>query len=387
MTRHSVQEYAASVRQRYRVGNREVKKRILDEFCETTGMHRKAAIRLLNRAERPKALKHGRPRRYGPEVLEALALAWEVGDRMCGKLLAPVMADLLDALERHEEIVLAPALRQSLLAMSPATIDRLLQRYRRPGLRQPRARKPHAAALRAQVPIRTWSEWKQVPVGSVQADLVLHCGESLEGFHLTTLCMVDVATGWTELQPVWGFAQEKVVAALHIVSRRLPFKLQALHTDNGHEFLNNKLLGWCRREGIRLSRGRSYRKNDQAYVEQRNWQTVRRLVGYDRFSTAEAQNLLQQLYSCLRLQLNFFRPVRKLIAKERHGARVVKRYDQPRTAYQRLLASGALSEQEAAVLASAYLKINPALVRRRIEQLQRALWRLGQQERKVANVG
>lgn len=389
MTGQSVQEYAASVRARYQAGNRLSKKRILDEFCATTRMHRKAAIRLLNREERPQASKkrRGRPRKDGPEVVAALVQVWEAGDRMSGKLLAAVMAEMLDALERHGELQVPAEVRQRLIEMSPATIDRRLQRYRHPSLRQPMVRHPGTTGLKAEVPIRTWSEWKGVSPGSVQADLVLHCGESTEGFYLATLCVIDIATGWTELQPVWGKTQEETIASLHMVWRRLPFKLLTLHTDNGGEFLNYKLYNWCRRQKVGLTRGRGYRKNDQAWVEQKNWQTVRRVVGYDRLSSKEAQTVLSQLYACLRLQ-NFFRPVRKLVGKERQGAKSVKHYDEPRTPYQRLLTAGCLEDSLKVDLEKTYLAINPAQLRRRIGELQRKLWRLGQQERiTVVNVG
>jgi Integrase core domain len=306
---------------------------------------------------------------------------------MSGKLLAAVMPELVGALERHGELQVPLEVRQRLCEMSPATIDRRLQHYRHPGLRHPVLRRAHTTGLKAEVPIRTWSEWKGASAGSLQADLVLHCGESTEGFYLATLCVIDVATGWTELQPVWGKTQEETIASLHMVSRRLPFKLQSLHTDNGSEFINHKLLAWCRREKVQLTRGRGYRKNDQAWVEQKNWQAVRRLVGYDRLSSKEALAALQQLYACLRLQ-NFFRPVRKLVGKQRQGARTAKFYDAPRTPYQRLLASGCLEEAIKLELERTYQAINPAQLRQRIGELQRRLWRLGQQERTlVANVG
>src|SRR3989337_1882368 len=129
--------------------------------------------------------------------------------------------------------------------MSASTIDRRLARYRRVGRRQPKVKRPNSTGLKAEVPIRTWSEWKDVPVGSVQADLVLHCGETTEGFYLSTLCVIDVATGWTELQPVWGMSQSEVIASLHMTCHRLPFRLRELHSDNGSEFVNRKLLAWC----------------------------------------------------------------------------------------------------------------------------------------------
>ena len=216
-----------------------------------------------------------------------------------------------------------------------------------------------------------------MPPGSLQADLVLHCGDSTEGFFLTTLCAVDVASGWTELQAVWGLGKQRVRTAMHLVRQCLPFPLKSLHTDNGSEFINHVLVPWCLREKITLTRGRGYRKNDQAYVEQRNWLSVRRQVGYQRYSCRAAFEALHQLYPLLRLQLNFFRPVRKLVGKERIGARVIKRYDEPLTPYQRLLASGTLSEASRAQLERQYLATNPAELQRRIDRLLRQLWHLG----------
>jgi len=389
MTRLTVHEYAAGLRPRYRTATKGVKKRILDEFCQTTGMHRKAAIRLLGRATRPAPLRRGRPRRYGPEVTQALVKLWEVGDRMCGKLLAAVMPDLLDALERHGELKVSPEVRELLLAVSPSTIDRLLRKQRLPRLRQPRRQSPATTTLKSQIPIRTWSEWRGAQPGSMQADLVLHCGESTEAFYLTTLCAVDVASSWTELQPVWGIGQQRVGGAMHDIRRRLPFPLRALHTDNGSEFINRTLYSWCSRRGIQFTRGRGYHKNDQAYVEERNWLSVRRQVGYDRYNSQKAFELLHQLYPPLSAHHNFFRPVRKLVGKQRLGSKVVKRYDEPRTPYQRLLAAGALSEADRLALERRFLALNPAQLQRQIDRLLRQLWQSAERPaaRGVSSVG
>ena len=258
--------------------------------------------------------------------------------------------------------------------MSAATSGRRLGGWRRKLGRQPRRQSASGGSLRAEIPVRTWSEWAEVKPGSVQADLVLHCGESLEGFFLTTLTMVDVATGWTEVQPVWGMGMSRVGAAVEEASRRLPVTLRELHTDNGGEFINHGLRDWCQRRGVRFTRGRGYKKNDQAYVEQRNWLAVRRSVGYDRYSSKAALAALGRLYSLTRLQLNFLRPVRKLVGKERCGARVRKAYDAPRTPYQRLLDSGVLDQATAARLQKQFLAINPAELQRRIELALRAVW-------------
>lgn len=375
MSEQAVTEYAKAVRARYVGAGREEKGRILDEFCATTGMHRKAAIRLLNRQGGAERSKRGRPRRYGPEVSVALVRIWEVSDRMCGKLLVAVMKDVVEALERHGELSLSDDLRGQLLAVSAATIDRLLSRHRRQLRTQPH-RRSGSSGLKEEVPVRTWSEWKGAPLGSLQADLVLHCGESTEGFYLASLCAVDVASGWTELEPVWGHGKQRVGTAIHHVRQRLPFAMRSLHTDNGSEFINHTLYNWCREEGVAFTRGRSYKKNDQAYVEQRNWLTVRRQVGYDRLASKEAHALLQKLYPLLCLQLNFFRPVRKLVSKERSGARVTKRYDVPKTAYQRAIESKEISADERLALNARLAGLNPAELQRQIERYQRELWRI-----------
>lgn len=379
MTRSAMEEYVAAVRRRYRVSSKAGKTRILDEFCEMTGMHRKAAVRLLNREKKARLVGRGRPKRYGAALVEALVQVWEVSDRLCGKLLKPVIADLLYSLERHGELTVCEEVRSQLLAISASSIDRVLYIHKRDAVRQPHRKPRSASNLQAQVPLRTWSEWTGVKPGSVQADLVLHCGESTEGFYLTTLCMIDVATGWTELEPVWGLGQHRVAAAVHLARRRLPFELNALHTDNGAEFINHTLFAYCRKEQVRFTRGRSYRKNDQAYVEQRNYLAIRRLVGHDRLNSKEAQRLLHQLYSLLRLQLNFLRPMRKLVSKQRHGAKVVKRYDEPRTPYQRLLAHGSLAPEVLRDLALVHDRLNPAELQRRIATLLRQLWQIGRQ--------
>lgn len=385
MSGPAVLEYALAVRPRYVAAGRQEKKRILDEFCETTGMHRKAVIRLLNRQAGPRAGRGGRPQRYGPEVTESLVKVWEVGDRMCGKLLAAVMPNLVEALERHGELVVAPEVRALLLEISPASIDRLLSRHRRRLSLQPQRKRAAASGLKGEVPIRTWSEWKGVVAGSLQADLVLHCGESTEGFFLASLCAVDVATGWTELQPVWGTGMQRVGTAVHHVRERLPFPLQSLHTDNGSEFINHTLFNWCRQEKVGFTRGRSYRKNDQAYVEQRNWLAVRRQVGYDRLASKQAYALLGELYPLLCLHLNFLRPLRKVVAKERVGPRVIKRYDEPRTPHRRLLDSGVLSDEQRLHLQERLMNINPVELRRRIDGLLRQIWNLAPQERKFGD--
>jgi len=230
--------------------------------------------------------------------------------------------------------------------------------------------------------VRTFADWDGVPPGALQADLVAHCGDSAAGFFLTSLVAVDVATGWTECRAVWGKHYYRVKDAVRWVEKELPMPLQSLHTDNGGEFLNHLLLPWCRTAGIAMSRGRPHRKNDQAYAEQKNWAIVRRLIGYDRYSSRPAYEELRAFYRVLRLYWNFFQPLRKLVAKVRHGARVTKRYDRAQTPYQRLLASGILTDSQCQVLAAQYGQLNPVALRRELQEHLQRLWRLADRPRR-----
>jgi hypothetical protein len=295
VTEAARREYAAVRRERYQAADKRGRGEILDEYCRTTRCHRKAAIRRLARAGPPGGRRPGRPRRYGPELLPVLERVWAASDHLCGKLLAPMIPPLLTALERHHGLRIGGAAHAALLAASPATLDRLLRPLRRRRARQPRRAAPALHTLRAQVPLRTWSQWPGVTPGAGQGDLVLHCGESTAGFYLTTLVTVDGATSWTELQAVWGVHYYRVAEGVRYVGARFPFPLREWPSDNGSEFLNEALLAWCRRRPIRVTRGRPYRKNDQAWVEQRNGLAVRRLVGYDRYSTRAAYTVLQRL--------------------------------------------------------------------------------------------
>jgi Integrase core domain len=207
---------------------------------------------------------------------------------------------------------------------------------------------------------------------------VLHCGEVNAGFSLTTLVAVDVASGWTELQAVWGLGGQRVGAALHLVRRDLPVPLRELHTDNGSEFLNEAVSPWCRRHGIRFTRGRPHRKNDQAWVEQKNGDVVRRLVGYDRYATKAALAARQEVYRLARRWVNFCRPVRKLLAKERVGAKVRKRFDLARTPYQRLRAAAALDAAQLQALEAQYQQLNPVALRAELEAALERLWALAE---------
>ena len=247
----SVREYAASLRPGYRLASRPDKSRLLDEFCRVTQRDRKVAIRLLRHPPKPARRRAGRPQEYRNTLRPALEMVWEASDYLCSKRLAPFLPEFIETLERHDEVTLSADERRALLRISPATIDRLLGPVRRQHRRHGIATtSPSLAALRAQVPLRTFGEWRNVPPGHLQADLLAHCGDSGHDFFLTSLLAIDVATGWTELRAVWGKGHKRVGSAVHLVRQALPMPLLSLHTDNGSEFLNHILIPWCRNEHI-----------------------------------------------------------------------------------------------------------------------------------------
>jgi hypothetical protein len=265
-----------------------------------------------------------------------------------------------------------------LCRMSPSTIDRLLRPWRRLGGRRPFTTTKAGSLLKNSIPIRTFADWQENRSGFLEVDLVPHCGESAEGFYLTTLSTVDVASGWSECVGVWGKGQERVGGAVHRVRQRLPFPLLGLDSDNGSEFINQHLYSYCQREGIIFTRSRSYKKNDSCHVEQKNWSVVRRLVGYDRYSSRAALETLNRVYDLLRFYINFFQPVMKLVTKTRHGAKVHKVYDTARTPYQRLLEAGVLAEAKQQELAATYYGLNPILLLRQINENLERLWTLAE---------
>jgi hypothetical protein len=230
--------------------------------------------------------------------------------------------------------------------------------------------------LKNLIPIRTFADWQENRPGFLEIDLVAHCGESVDDFYLHTLCAVDVASGWFESVPVWGKGQIRVRSAVHHIRQQLPFQLLGLDSDNGSEFINQCFFTYCRQEQITFTRSRAYKKNDSCHVEQKNGNVIRRLVGYERYTSHAAYQSLERLYYTLRLYLNFFQPTMKLISKTRHGAKVHKTYERAQTPYQRLLKLGALSPAKQSELAAIYSGLNPVLLLKQINTNLAQLWKL-----------
>jgi|APFre7841882793_1041355.scaffolds.fasta_scaffold08006_2 hypothetical protein len=375
---------------RYQKASKKKKGAILDEFIALTGYDRCYASYLLKNHGRKvwinnkvivvgdirKRHKRQRQRTYGEDVLKALKQIWLIMDCICGKRLRPMLKEILAILQRHKEIKVRGEIKKKLLRISASTIDRILRPERKKYEIKGRSLTKPGTLLKHQIPIRTFSDWDEQKPGFVEIDLVGHEGGNPRGDFIQTLNVTDVCTGWTDMQAVKNKAQIWVFEALKDIRGRLPFDLLGIDSDNGGEFINDHLVRFCREEQITFTRSRSYRKNDNCFIEQKNYTIVRRYVGYARYETDIAQKLLNELYGHLRLYVNFFQPVMKLIQKTRIGSRVRKKYDEPQTPYQRVLASPFVPEKKKETLRQQYVQLNPAALRRKIANLQDKLFKL-----------
>ena len=377
MGHQSKKEMIAAIQPRYLKAKKSEKQQILDELIATTGYHRKHAIRVLKHGSKPRGLKKaGRKKVYQGEVVEALEQIWEICGRICSKRLHPFLPEMVTILERHNELVLSPDIKTLLLSMSRATIDRCLRKAR---FNEPRhgisTTKP-GTLLKKAIPIRTFTPWEDERPGFMEIDLVAHCGISAEGPFLYTLTSNDIATGWTDTRAIGNKTQAAVSQAIIDMRRALPFQLLGLDSDNGSEFINGNLFRYCQSEQITFTRSRPYQKNDQAHVEQKNWSVVRHTIGYDRLDTPEELALLNSIYDELRLYVNFFQPVLKLVAKERVDGRTIRSYDKSMTPYRRVLAHDAVTINAKAQLLNQYLQLNPVALRKSIDDKIAVLWKI-----------
>lgn len=374
MDKQARRELARALCQRYREGSSRLDKtKILDEFVAVTGFHRKHAIRVLcgrSRCESAGSPDVGR-RVYDEAVKEALVVIWEASDRICGKRLKAIVPQLLDAMERHKHLALDTDVRRRLLAISPATIDRLLAPMRS----KARGRKVRRAAPKVskQVAIRTFSEWQEPRPGFLQVDFVAHCGSSMAGSFIHSLVATDVCSGWTESVPLLAREQSLVVEGIESLRQQFPIPILGINSDNDGAFINDTLLAYCNEQEIRFTRSRAYRKNDQAWVEQKNGSVVRRFVGHDRFTGMVAGQTLAHLYQATHLYVNYFQPSFKLQAKMRTGSKVKKSYFPPTTPCDRLLEQPSVAREVKKALESERAKLDPVELLRGIREAQKAL--------------
>ncbi|MDI3542541.1 MAG: hypothetical protein PWP57_144 [Candidatus Atribacteria bacterium] len=363
----------------------------LDNLVAITGYNRDYASRLLSQSGRciyvkdvsgrsyrligdaRKNKKRSRKKKYDTEVFKVLKQIWAIMDYPCGKRLAPCMSWLIPKLEICGEIKIKGEVREKLLTISASTIDRLLKEEKKKiALRSRKSTKP-GTLLKNQIEVRTFSDWNNTKVGFMEMDLVSHEGGNPRGDFAFSLTLTDIHCGWTENRAVKNRAQKWTREALDTIKARLPFPIKGLDSDNDSTFINYHMLRYCEENHITFTRSRAGNKNDGCYVEQKNWSIVRRTVGYARYDTEEEVDILNQIYDVLRLYVNMFQPVAKLISKERQGAKVKKIYDTPKTPCQRLLESPDIPEEVKAQLQKTFDELNPAALKREIDRLLRKL--------------
>jgi hypothetical protein len=353
---------------RYQHASRQEKQRILDEFCQVTRYHRKSALRLLNgpRPERQPPPRRRRPPTYGLRVIQVLAAIWRAGGYPWSLRLKALLPLWLPWARRRFR--LTPAIEAQLLRLSARQMDRRLAPYRRPGRTGRYGGTKPGTLLKHHVPLRT-DRWDVTVPGFTEIDLVAHCGESSDGEFAHSLNLTDIHTTWVETRAVLGRGQHAVQQALEEMRQTLPFALCGIDSDNGSEFINAHLIGYCQRHRIQFTRGRPYKKDDNAHIEQKNWTHVRKLTGYVRYDSPGARDAMNALYRQeLRLFQNLFLPSVKLVRKVRVGARIRRVYDRPQTPFERVQACPEADPVKVAQLRALRAQLDPFALAKAIDQ-------------------
>lgn len=370
--------YLEAVRSRYLKADKESKRVILDEFCKVCGYNRKYAIRLLNRKRRKLKRRPGRRPVYrSVELLRALKRIWLSTDQMCSKKLVAAIPLWLPFYETTYE-KLSDEVTGKLLSISAATVDRLLLPTRIRGRRKGLGGTKPGSLLRNQIPIRTHN-WDISQPGFMEADTVAHCGNSLAGNFIWSLTLTDIHSAWTESRATWNNGSHGVIERIKDIEKGLAFPLKRFDCDNGSEFLNHHLLRYFsdRNPKVKFTRSRPYKKNDNAHVEQNNWSFVRQLLGYDRLDNPKLVELINNLYANeWSLYQNHFCPTLKLLEKKRINSKYQKKYDSPKTPYQRLVASNHLTEEKKIQLQTCHRELNPFILKQRIERKLKEIFKL-----------
>jgi hypothetical protein len=380
------------LRDRYSKSSKKEKTMMLDEFIRLTRYSRSYAARVLRLKEvlgymniggkrvrlvrDKRKTKRKKKKFYDEGVLVYLKEIWKICDYICSKRLAPYLSEIIPVLEKWGEIKLDAKVREKLLTISAATIDRLLTNTRKKYQIKGRSTTRPGSLLKKSIPIRTFADWDEARPGFFEVDLVSHDGGATRGDFNQSLNFTDIATGWDEMIAVKNKAQIWVFEGIKRIEGKLPFSILGLDSDNGAEFINAHLIRYCEEHKITFTRSRPYRKNDSCFVEQKNWSVIRRAVGYGRYDTEKELSILNELYVYLRLYVNFFQPVRKLIKKERIGSKVIKRYDEAKAPYQRVLESPNIKDEIKVKLRKEYDMLNPAELKRKITKLQNRLLKL-----------
>ena len=370
-------EYLRAIYERYRATGRKGKHVILSEFCANTGYHRKYAIRLLH-GPRPEKRRTRRERRrglsYSQETLALLTAVWEAAGYPWSVRLKALLPIWMPWIRKRFRVRLE--IEKQLVKISPRQMDRRLKAQKTQRRRRIYGRTKPGYLLKHHIPVKTDSWDVRVP-GFTEVDLVSHSGNSGAGEFAHSLNVTDIHTTWTESRAVLGRGEEAVQRALNEIKEVLPFALLGVDSDNGSEFINWHLKSWCDQKHIQMTRGRPYKKDDNAHVEQKNWTHVRKLLGWERYDTHEAVEVINDLYRHeLRLWLNLFLPSVKLVKKMRVGSQVRRVYDAPRTPFERVQASPQADRERVARLQELRTRLDPFQLGKVIERKLQRIYEL-----------
>lgn len=384
MNMHIKHEVTKEILPRYLKANKEEKKKILDEFSSTTGYHRKSAIRKLKRLQMTPHIKESvagihtrnRERIYDGYVEAVVEQIYEALGGIGSRRIHPLVNTILEKGIGFGHIKTDSITEMKVRVMSRSTLDRMITRVReRNAIRGISTTRP-GTLLKSEIPLRV-GVWEETDPGFSEIDLVAHCGDNAGGMFISTLNTSDVATGWFEAEPVMGKAQERILNGLQEIEKRVPYPQLGIDSDNGSEFINRQLYEYCKKKNIIFTRSRPYKKNDNAHIEQKNYTTVRQVLGYQRFDTEEIFSLMLKLYrEPLRLYINFFQPSVKCILKKRIGSKIKKVYDTAKTPYERVLAHPKILLKTKETLACIFEKLDPFKIRKEIDELVRKIQKL-----------
>lgn len=379
-------QYMETLRENYLGATKKEKGRILDEYCRNTGQDRKYSIKKFRYKVKIKGKEQRKPRKeyYDGYVRAALARCWEIFDYPCGQRLEPLLKTEVDRLSRLGELVCSDETAGKLKNIGSATIDRKLEHEKQVLWQKRKYQKNRNPLLCQMVPVKTSNEMDRSLPGNIGIDCVEHCGASASGDYLLTLATTDLFSGWWEGEAVMGKGQERALIALENIRSRYPFNWKEIHPDNGGNILNYHVWAWTQKKNIAYSRSRPYQKNDNCFIEQKNSTHVRKIVGYCRYDTEEELNIINDLYrNELRLFKNFFQPTIKLVQKIRIKGKIHRQYDRAKTPYQRIIESTQVPEEKKQKLRVIYESLNPALLKRKIDQKLKSLYTAYQKKKSL----
>lgn len=358
---------------------------IIRHICFVVGAHPKSIPRSFRRVQMrdpAREEQRGRKTEYTPDVIAALKNVWETASESCGENLHPMIPEYVHILKRDGMWKHGKEATEKLLAMSCGLVKLRVRRFVhiRKMVRGKSTTKP--GAIHTLIPIRT-GPWNDAPTGTMQIDTVAHCNNSVAGDFVYTVNTTDVPTLWGARRAQWNKGQEATVQSMEAIDDDIPFPVLEWHPDSGSEFINWHCKGWSEHRGQQLTRSRPNRKNDNCFVEERNGHVVRKWIGYTRFDAREVVAALNAAYDVLTPYLNHFIASRRVVSKERIGARWrVVREKKSLTPYQRVMARTDVSDETKTKLADEHERLNPLLLKREIDHHLKRVFDIQNRHRK-----